>query len=51
MKAKNEAKYSLAYFGFFPFSGAPKSIWGVKNDYFDRLWEIGAKSQKQLQIK
>lgn len=28
MKPRNEAKYNSIDYGFFPFSDAPKSMWG-----------------------
>lgn len=40
MKVRNEAKHKSIDFGFFPFSGAPKSVWGCKERLFSPFLRI-----------
>ena len=48
MKARNEVKHNLVDFGFFPFSGALKSIWGYKQQLFHLFVRIWSENSKKV---
>ena len=48
MKVRNEAKHKSVDFRFFPFSVAPKSVWGCKERLFSPFLRILNKNSETI---